>query len=336
MTQAPRARMVGGLDVGPVGFGAMNLNHAYGVKLPTTEAVRVVHAALDAGVRHVDTAALYGFGSNEEVIGAALAGRREDVVLASKCGMTGVDGTRVIDGRPEALRATLDQALTSLRTDVIDIYYLHRWDKQVPIEESVGALAEARDAGKIRAIGLSEVSAGTIRKAAAVAPIAAVQNEYSLWSRNPELGAHQACTDVGATLVAFSPLGRGILSGAVTDVDALPEKDLRRSMPRFQGEHFTVNLALARGLARIAVEAGCTPAQLALVWLLEQGDDIVVIPGTTSADHARENAVAGSLQVAPEHVAAAGELINERTVSGARYPAGTLAEIDTESFAEVG
>lgn len=314
----------------------MNLNHAYGVTLPTAEAVRVVHAALDAGVRHVDTAALYGFGSNEEIIGAALAGRRDDVVLASKCGMTGVDGTRVIDGRPETLRATLDQALTSLRTDVIDIYYLHRWDKKVPIEESVGALAEARDAGKIRAIGLSEVSADTIRKAAQIAPIAAVQNEYSLWSRNPELGALEACREVGAALVAFSPLGRGILSGAVTDVDALPPKDLRRAMPRFQGSNFATNLALAQELSSIADQAGCTPAQLALVWLLSRGDHVVVIPGTTNPDHARENAAAADVEVAQEHLDAAGAVMNEHTVAGPRYPAGTLEEIDTEAFPQAG
>src|SRR3954469_19966345 len=202
-----------------IGLGCMNLSHAYGVPPSSQEARSLLEAALDLGIDHFDTAALYGFGRNEELVGEVLAPVRERVFLASKCGITGVDGKRVIDGRPEILRWTCEEALRRLRTDRIDLYYLHRWDKRVPIEDSIGALADLVRAGSIRAIGLSEVSANTLRRAHAVHPISAVQSEYSLWTRNSELGLLDTCRELGIAFVAFSPLGRGFLAGAVRDAN---------------------------------------------------------------------------------------------------------------------
>ena len=245
-------RHIGSRSVGAIGLGCMNLSHAYGRPPEKAEAIHLLHQALDLGVVHLDTAALYGFGSNEELLGEALVGRRGDVFLASKCGMTGVDGKRVIDGRPETLRATLEESLRRLRTEHIDLYYLHRWDKSVPVQDSVGELANMVKAGKIGAIGLSEVSAATLRQAHAVHPIAAVQSEYSLWTRNPELGILDACLELGASVVAFSPLARGYLSGGCGSPDEMAEKDIRRGMPRFQAPHYAANAALYRRYAAIA------------------------------------------------------------------------------------
>ena len=230
-------RTLGPFRVGAIGLGCMNICHAYGVPPPREQAIGLLRAALDAGVTHFDSAALYGFGASETLLGEVLGPRRQHITLASKCGMTveAGDGSvrpgRVIDGRPEALRATCEGSLRRLRTDVIDLYYLHRWDRQVPIEDSVGALADLVRAGKIRAIGLSEVSAATLRRAHAVHPIAALQTEYSLWTRNPEIAVLAACRELGVSFVAFSPVARGFLAGALPDqaaVDALPDKDLRR------------------------------------------------------------------------------------------------------------
>ena len=217
-----------------IGLGCMNLSHAYGVPPSVDDGIALVRTALDAGVRLLDTATLYGAGRNEELVGAAIAGRRDEVVLASKGGLASVDGRSSVDGRPETLRAQVDASLRRLGVDHIDLYYLHRWDKTVPIGESVGALAEAVTAGKIGAIGLSEVSVARLREALQVSPIAAVQNEYSLWSRNPELGMLEATRDAGIALVAFSPLARGFLSDGVDDPAQLAPGDIRRTMPRFQ------------------------------------------------------------------------------------------------------
>lgn len=323
-------------DVAEIGFGCMNLNHAYGVPLERAAAHSVLHEALDVGIDHFDTAALYGFGRNEDLVGEALQPFRQRIFLASKCGMTGIGGKRVIDGRPETLKQTCKEALQRLRTDVIDLYYLHRWDKRVPVEESVGALADLVRAGHIRAIGLSEVSAQTLRKAHAVHPIAAVQTEYSLWTRNPEINLLRACEELGVALVAFSPLARGFLAGGVLDPRDFVEKDIRRNMPRFQPPHFGRNRRLLDQFNRIAWEVGCTPAQLALAWLLAKAPFVIPIVGTTSREHLREDVGASSVRLTAEVVAQLDALINGATVSGARYPPETLVEIDTEEIPGAG
>jgi aryl-alcohol dehydrogenase-like predicted oxidoreductase len=325
-------RALGPFTVSAIGLGCMNLSHAYGVPPSREQAAALLHQALDLGVTLFDTAALYGFGANETLVGEVLAPHRREFVLASKCGMTGVEGKRVIDGRPATLKRTCDEALKRLRTDVIDLYYLHRWDKQVPVEDSVGALSDLVRAGKIRSIGLSEVSAATLRRAQAVHPIAAVQNEYSLWSRNVEIAVLQACREAGTTLVAFSPLARGFLTGALRDVSALDAKDIRRGMPRFAPDRYAANLNLYDAFAIIAAEAGYTPPQLALAWLLAQGDHVIPIPGTTSPAHLAENVQAAGVAIDPSLLRRAGALINQHTVAGPRYNAATQTEIDTEEF----
>lgn len=334
-------RQLGPFTVSPIGLGCMNICHAYGAPLPSAQAERLLLAALDAGVTHFDTAALYGFGVSETLVGNALSPHRRHFTLASKCGMTveAGDGSirpgRVIDGRPESIRTTCEGSLKRLKTEVIDLYYLHRWDKAVPIEDSVGALADLVQAGKIRAIGLSEVSAATLRRAHAVHPIAALETEYSLWTRNPEIAVLAACRELGVSFVAFSPVGRGFLAGALPDqaaVDALPEKDIRRPMPRFAPTNFARNLVLLADYRRIAVDAGCTPAQLALAWLLHQGEDILPIPGTRSIEHQRENLDAAELRLPADLLALVGALINTDTVSGHRYTEQARREVDTETF----
>jgi aryl-alcohol dehydrogenase-like predicted oxidoreductase len=333
------ARTIGPFSVSPIGLGCMNLSHAYGAPPPAEAAERLLLEALDAGVTLFDTAALYGFGANETLVGKILKPHRRRLVLCSKGGMSGQSvGTggalqRVIDGRPEAIRRDCEDSLRRLQTDVIDLYYLHRWDKtRVPIEDSVGAMSDLVRAGKVQAIGLSEVSAAALRRAHAVHPIAAVQTEYSLWTRNPEIGVLQACQELSAAFVAFSPLARAYLTGRLRDVQALDAKDLRRTMPRFNATAYAANLALLPPYEALAARAGCTPAQLALAWLLAQGNHIVPIPGTTRTDHLHENVQAGRLTVAGDVLAKAGELINQRTVIGERYSAQSQSEVDTESF----
>lgn len=315
-----------------IGLGCMSLSHAYGVPPTVEDGLAFLRTALDEGVRMLDTATLYGGGRNEELVGQAIAGRRDEVLLASKCGMALVDGVKRIDGRPETLRAQVDASLGRLGVDHIDLYYLHRWDKQVPIGESVGALAEMVAAGKIGAIGLSEVSVQRLREAQAAAPIAAVQNEYSLWSRNPELGMLEATRESGVALVAFSPLARGFLSDGFEDPAEFAPKDIRRGMPRFQPEHWAANASLLPQWRALAAEAGCTPGQLALAWVLSRGDHVVPIPGTTRVDHLRENQAAADLSVHADLLARAGELIGTSTVSGPRYAEAASREVDAESF----
>lgn len=325
-------RRIGPFEVGEIGLGCMSLSHAYGVPPPPDAAAALLLRALDLGVTLFDTAALYGFGANEALIGQVLQPHRHQFILASKCGMTGVNGARVIDGRPETIKRTCEDSLQRLRTDVIDLYYLHRWDRQVPIEDSVGAMADLVRQGKVRAIGLSEVSAATLRRAQAVHSIAAVQNEYSLWSRNPEIALLDACRASGVALVAFSPLGRGFLAAGLRDVADLHAKDIRRAMPRFAPDTFAANLGLLEGYAKVARQANCTPSQLALAWLLNQGAHVIPIPGTTVVGHLEENLGASGVALKPEWLAQLDALINQRTVIGPRYNASTQAEIDTEEF----
>lgn len=305
----------------------MSLSHAYGTPPQPAAAAEVLLKALDSGYTFFDTAALYGLGANETLLGNTLKQRRSEFVLASKCGML---RPREPDSRPELLKQTCDDSLRRLQTDVIDLYYLHRWDKRVPIEDAIGALADLVRQGKIRMIGLSEVSAVTLRKAHAVHPVAAVQSEYSLWTRNPEIAVLDACRELGATFVAFSPLARGFLTGHLHDMSSLPPKDIRHAMPRFQGENFTRNLKLLDGFAALARENDCTMGQLALAWLLAKAPHVVPIPGTTRLDHLAENAAAADVRLTPAAIERMEALINTKTVSGPRYNATTLPEIDTE------
>lgn len=318
-----------------IGLGCMNLSHAYGTPVAEAEGVRALQQAFDMGYRHFDTATLYGGGRNETLVGKALKEQRQSLFLASKCGM-GIgqeSGVKEIDGRPETLKAQCEASLRRLQTDHIDLYYLHRRDFNTPIEESVGALAELVKAGKIGAIGLSEVSAETLKRAQSVHPIAALQTEYSLWSRNAEIAVLDACRDSGTAFVAFSPLARGYLTNTLQDVTSLVEKDIRRNMPRFNEDNYPQNLQLLSGYVAIAEEAGCSPAQLALAWLKAKGDHIIPIPGTRSVEHMQENLLADQVSLDGALVARLDALINQSTVHGPRYSAAQQAEIDTEEFA---
>ncbi len=332
-------RPLGPFTVSAIGLGCMNLSHAYGAPPPVEDAERLLLEALDLGVTLFDTAALYGFGANETLVGRVLKAHRGRITLCSKGGMTGQPVgpggalQRVIDGRPASIQRDCEDSLRRLGTDVIDLYYLHRWDKQIPIEDSVGAMARLVEQGKVRALGLSEVSAATLRKAHAVHPIAALQTEYSLWTRNPEIAALQACRDLGTAFVAFSPVARGFLTGALRDVSTVDAKDIRRSMPRFEPTHYAANQALLPAYEALARDAGCAPAQLALAWLLQRGEHIVPIPGTTRLEHLRENIGAASVVLPPDLQARVDALINQRTVSGGRYGPQGSAEVDTEVFA---
>lgn len=325
-----QTRKLGPFSVSALGLGCMSLSHAYGTPPDAEAAAKVLLKALDLGYTHFDTAALYGFGANESLVGNVLKDRRREYVLASKCGMTGVGGKRVIDGRPDTIKKTCDESLARLQTDVIDLYYLHRWDKKVPIEESIGALGDLVREGKVKTIGLSEVSADTIRKAHRVHSITAVQSEYSLWTRNPEIKVLDTCKALGITFVAFSPIARGFLSGKLRDIAALPPKDIRHNMPRFQSPNFEANLKLLNGFAIIARENDCTMAQLALAWVLARDEAIVPITGTAKLDHLAENASAADVSLSAETMKRLDALINAETVSGPRYNAATQVEIDTE------
>ncbi len=341
MNAAATPRRIGPFEVSPIGLGCMNLNHAYGQPPSPEAAERLLLTALEDGVTLFDTAALYGFGANETLVGRVLQPHRARIVLCSKGGMTGqpVPGSapgaalqRVIDGRPQAIRRDCEDSLRRLRTDVIDLYYLHRWDKRVPIEESVGAMARLKEEGKLRALGLSEVSAETLRKAQREHPIAAVQSEYSPWSRNVEIGVLQACRDIGAALVAFSPVARGFLTAMPPDPATFDAKDIRRTMPRFEPAAYVANLALWRGVQALAERAGCTPAQLSLAWLLARGEHVVPIPGTTQLAHLRENLQAANMSLAGDIAEALEDLMREGRVLGGRYNAVSQGEVDTEQF----
>ena len=331
-------RQLGPFSVSAISLGCMNLSHAYGAPVSAAQGERVLLAALDAGVNMFDTAALYGFGANETLVGNVLSKHRSRFTLASKCGMIGVDAAgdgklvRVIDGRPDTIRATCEAALKRLQTDVIDLYYLHRWDKQVPIEDSVGALADLVAAGKIRTLGLSEVSADTLRRAHAVHPITALQTEYSLWTRNPEIAVLDACRELGIAFVAFSPVARGFLCGELHDVSTLDAKDIRRTMPRFAPDNYAANLQLLTPYKAIAQEVGCTPSQLALAWLLHKGEHIIPIPGTTREAHLMDDLGAVDVRLDASIMARLEALINEKNVTGNRYNEQGNREVDTEAF----
>ncbi len=333
-----KQRLVGPFSVGSIGLGCMNLCHAYGGPVSKEQAERILLGALDLGVTFFDTATLYGFGTSEVLVGDILSKHRNKFTLASKCGMQGVDKNgdgvlvRVIDGRPETLKKTCEDSLRRLKTDVIDLYYLHRWDKKVPIEDSVGALSDMVKEGKIRTIGLSEVSGQTLRKAHAVHPVTAVQTEYSLWTRNPEIELLDVCKELGVTFVAFSPVARGFLTGTLKDVSTLGEKDIRRTMPRFSQENYQKNLALLGAYTNFAKQRGLTPSQVALGWLLSEDPTIIPIPGTQNVEHLKENCAASEIAFSKEEMAQLDQLINHHNVVGHRYNEQARNEVDTEDF----
>lgn len=322
-------RRIGPLTVPAIGLGCMNLSQGYGPPPPDPDAL--LNRALDLGCTFLDTAAIYGMGGNERLLGRAVMHRRSEFTLASKCVLDAVDGRRVVDARPETILRTLDEALARLGTDRIDLYYLHRPDPNVPIEDSVGALARAVEAGKIRAIGLSEMNAPTIRRAHAVHPIAAVQSEYSPWVRNPEIAVLGACQELGIGFVAFSPVGRGMLTGTISTA-SYEAGDMRNHLPRFQEPQLAHNLAEVARFDALAARAGITPAQLALRWVLSRHETIVPIPGTRSIAHLEENLAAASMTPGADVLAAVDALFAGDTIRGGRYNADMQATVTTETF----
>jgi len=312
------SRTLGPLTVSALGLGCMGMSEFYG-QGDEQESVATIHAFLDAGGTLLDTADMYGPFTNENLVGRAIAGRRDDVVLATKFGNERrEDGSWVgINGKPEYVRAACDASLQRLGVDHIDLYYQHRVDKTVPIEETVGAMAELVQAGKVKHLGLSEASADTVRRAHAVHPITALQTEYSLWEREPETKIFPVLAELGIGFVPYSPLGRGFLTGQLQSEEDFAADDFRRHSPRFQGENFTRNLALVDRVTELATEKGCTPAQLALAWLLAQGEHIVPIPGTKKRERLRENL---GVELSADDLARLDELAPAGVAAGARYP----------------
>lgn len=325
-------RRIGTLTVSAIGLGCMNLNHAYGMPPTPEEGAALLRRALDLGITFFDTAALYGLGESERLVGRTLGGDRSRFTLASKCVLDMRDGKRSLDGSPDAITRTLEGSLARLGTDHIDLYYLHRLDRRVPIEDSVGALVRAQEAGKIGAIGLSEMSAATIRRAHAVAPVTAVQSEYSPVVRNPEIAVLDTCRDLGIGFVAFSPVARGLLAGEVRD-DAYGSHDIRAQMPRFTGETLRHNLIAVDAFDTLARDIGCTPGQLSMAWVLSRGDHVVPIPGTRNIAHLEENVGALDVTITPEIADRIDAIFAPGAIRGARYSAAMQAQIDTEIFA---
>jgi len=327
------ARTIAGKQLHPVGLGCMNVSWAYGTPPAHEDCVALLNQALDLGYDHLDTARIYGAGKNEALIGEALKGRRDEFFLASKCGIVVEGPKRGVDCSPEAIRTAIDKSLELLGTDHIDLYYMHRFDPKVPIADSVGEFARAIEAGKIGAYGVSEWSSAHIREAHDVHPVGAVQTEYSLWTRDVELAVLETCKELGIAFVAFSPVGRGALGGELKDPSTLEEQDLRVKMPRFNAENWPKNLALIEQFAALARQAGVTPAQLALKWVLSRGDHVHVIPGTTNPQHLTDNYHAAEIEISQSVLDEAGKLINHETVSGHRYHDAIRPTIDTEEFA---
>jgi len=316
-----KTRMLGSLTVSALGLGCMGMSEFYG-EGDEAQSISTVRAFLDAGGTLLDTADMYGPFTNERLVGRAIAGRRDEVVLATKFGNERrEDGSWVgINGRPEYVRSACDASLRRLGVDHIDLYYQHRVDKTVPIEETVGAMSELVQAGKVLHLGLSEAGPETIRRAHSVHPITALQTEYSLWEREPETKVFPVLAELGIGFVPYSPLGRGFLTGQLRNPDDFAENDFRRHSPRFQGENFTRNLALVDRVRAVAEAKGCTPAQLSLAWLLQQGEHIVPIPGTRKPERLKENLGALTVELSAEDVARLDELAPAGVAAGARYP----------------
>jgi len=324
-----KTRQLGELEVSALGLGCMSMSQSYG-PANREESERTLHRALDIGYNFLDTASLYGLGHNETLIGEVLTARRNEFILASKCGIVDRGGKRAVDCTPANVQKTCEESLRRLNTDVIDLYYLHRRDFDVPIEESVGALADFVSAGKIRYIGLSECSSTTIEKAHREHPICAVQSEYSLWSREPEFKVFDCCRELGIGFVPFSPLGRAFLAGVITDMSELGDDDMRQTMPRFQGDNFQQNLKQLADLRDIAASNSCTMAQLALAWVLAQDPNFVPIPGTKHVSYVEENAKSAELSISAEDLARTGEIFSEGSVFGDRYAKSHMISLDPD------
>jgi len=310
-----------GLEVSVQGLGCMGMSEFYG-DTDETESVATIHRAIELGVTLLDTADIYGPFKNEELVGRAIAGRRDEVEIATKFGIVRDPenpAARGINGRPEYVRACCEASLRRLATDRIDLYYQHRVDPDVPIEETVGAMGELVDAGKVRCLGLSEAAVGTVRRAHAVHPITALQTEYSLWTRDPEQEHLPVVRDLGIGFVAYSPLGRGFLTGAIRDAEKLAGNDYRRFSPRFQGDNLSRNLELVERVEEIAAQKDVTPAQLALAWVHAQGDDIVPIPGTKRRTYLEQNAAAADIELTPEDLHELAAAVPPEAVAGDRY-----------------
>jgi aryl-alcohol dehydrogenase-like predicted oxidoreductase len=315
-----KTRKLGGLEVGAQGLGCMGMSQAYGVRDNDEESIATIHRALDLGVTLLDTANVYANGVNEELVGRAIAGRRDEVVLATKFGIVWTDGAMGARGDAEYVKQSCDESLRRLGVDHIDLYYQHRVDPDTPIEETWGALASLVEAGKIRYAGISEASAATIRAAHAVHPVTALQSEWSLWTRGIEGEILSTCRELGIGVVPFSPLGRGFLTGAVKSMADLPEDDMRRGLPRFAEGNFERNMAIVDALRKLAGEKGVTAGQLALAWVQAQGEDVVPIPGTKRRKYLEENVAAASLELTPEDLAAIAAAAPAEAVAGERYP----------------
>jgi aryl-alcohol dehydrogenase-like predicted oxidoreductase len=313
-------RRLGALEVGAQGLGCMGMSQAYGVRDDDAESIATIHRALELGVTLLDTANVYGNGANEELLGRAIADRRDGVVLATKFGIVLKDGGMAARGDAAYVRQCCEESLRRLDVDHIDLYYQHRVGSDVPIEETWGALAELAAEGKIRYAGISEASADTIRRAHAVHPVTALQSEWSLWTRGIEDEIVATCRDLGIGIVPFSPLGRGFLTGAITSVKDLPEDDMRRGMPRFNEDNLGRNLAIVEALKALAERRAVTPGQLALAWVQHQGEDVVPIPGTKRRTYLEENVAAVDIALSDEDIAAIEAAAPADAVAGARYP----------------